>query len=100
MLLLAIAPSHGKAHNIVYCYAYFCLLWHQEEKKSQLKLQHNGVSEVIRHFMHQSHKPNHNLKLNNDVSVHASAKAKVMQCWNIILKQEWKGKDGNKLTFH
>ena len=23
MLLLAIAPSYGKAHNIVYCYAYF-----------------------------------------------------------------------------
>ena len=32
-ILLAIAPSYGKAHNIVYCYAYFCLLWHYKRQK-------------------------------------------------------------------
>ena len=33
MLLLAIAPSYGKVHNIVCCYAYFCLLWHHKRQK-------------------------------------------------------------------
>ena len=33
MLLLAIAPTYGKVHNIVYCHAYVCPLWHDKRQK-------------------------------------------------------------------
>ena len=26
-------PSYGKVHNVVYCYAYFCLQWHYRRHK-------------------------------------------------------------------
>ena len=32
-LLLASAPSYGKVHNVVYCYAYFCLFWHHRRQR-------------------------------------------------------------------
>ena len=31
--IVSICTRYGKVHNIVYCYAYFCLLWHYKRQK-------------------------------------------------------------------
>ena len=31
--IVSICNRYGKVHNIVYCYAYFCLLWHYKRQK-------------------------------------------------------------------